>query len=66
VVQGGVEDCDRVAHEVDSVAVDGGTDQACAGRGLQAGVLVGNAAGVQGDGAIVAVRAIRMPKWLAK
>jgi hypothetical protein len=40
VVQGGVEDGDRVAGEVDPVAVDGGTDQAGAVGGLQAGEAV--------------------------
>jgi hypothetical protein len=36
VVQGAVEDGDRLAGEVDPVAVDGGMDQACAVGGLQA------------------------------
>jgi hypothetical protein len=40
VVQGAVEDRDRVAGEVDPVAVDGGMDQACALGGLQAGEAV--------------------------
>ena len=40
VVQGAVQDGDRVAGEVDPVAVDGGMDQACAVGGLQAGEAV--------------------------
>jgi hypothetical protein len=40
VVQGAVEDGDRVAGEVDPVAVDCGMDQACAVGGLQAGEAV--------------------------
>jgi len=36
-VQGAVENGDCVAGEVAPVAVDGGMNQACAGRGLQAG-----------------------------